>query len=276
MLETDLLTAESEAGALETDVLVAVVPTAVLETSSLMVRASARRRRAGVSRRGRRAALRAGALCQPEAGSDFEAEFSYILHESQSRCIARTSQNSQTHNSHSTIARSLHAVHGARCVQNSLNSLGDGVVRGRGVCAPGETKSLSTSTQTGVRLCMSPLIQSRTPLKLHVETWEGLLRNQGPKIFREVEIAPGCAVRVACPSCPDYSPEPPGPGRTIRNMLGWSQLEKTERSGEWCFGVPSKGRIFFLPLTQQETGKGRGRTTQRGRSPVPASAANCL
>ena len=32
--------------------------------------------------------------------------------------------------------------------------------------------------------------------------------------------------------------------------------------------MPSKGRIFFLSLTQQETGKGRGRTTQRGRSPV--------
>ena len=30
-------------------------------------------------------------------------------------------------------------------------SLGDGVVRGRGVCVPGETKSLSMSTRTGVR-----------------------------------------------------------------------------------------------------------------------------
>ena len=35
-----------------------------------------------------------------------------------------------------------------------------------------------------------------------------------------------------------------------------------------CSGVPSNNRIFFLPLTQQETGSGRGRTTQRGRSPV--------
>ena len=39
---------------------------------------------------------------------------------------------------------------------------------------------------------------------MHVETWAGLLRNQGPKIFREVEIVPGCAVVVACPSCPDF------------------------------------------------------------------------
>ena len=72
-------------------------------------------------------------------------------------------------------------------------------------------------------------------------------QNQGLKISREVEIVPGCAVRVACPSCPDYYPEPPGPGRIIRNMLGWSRLEKTERSGVWLFRVPSKERIFFSP-----------------------------
>ena len=138
MLETGLLTAESEAGALENDQL-----TAVLE-----LRASARRRRVGMSQRVRRAALRAGALFRPvgrrvraehsvqraEALSDFEAQFSScdppmvrlnrvndILHVSLSRCKSRTSQNSLTHNSHSTIARSLHAVHGARCVQNSSN-----------------------------------------------------------------------------------------------------------------------------------------------------------
>ena len=88
----------------------------------------------------------------------------------------------------------------------------------------------------------------QTPLKLHVETWEGLLRNQGPKIFREVEIVPGCAVRVACPSCPDYSPEPPGPGRIIRNMLGWSLEEKTERSGVWVFRGALQGKNLFSSL----------------------------
>ena len=35
-----------------------------------------------------------------------------------------------------------------------------------------------------------------------------------------------------------------------------------------CSVVPSKGRVFSLPLSQQETGSGKGRTTQRGRSPV--------
>ena len=84
----------------------------------------------------------------------------------------------------------------------------------------------------------------QTPLKLHVETWEGLLCNQGPKIFREVEIVPGCAVRVACPSCPDY-PEPPRPGKVIRNMLGWSRLEKTERSEIWVFRGALQGKNLF-------------------------------
>ena len=88
----------------------------------------------------------------------------------------------------------------------------------------------------------------QTPSKLHDETWAGLLRDEGPKIFREVEIVPWCAVVVACPSCPDYSPEPPGRGRIIRNMLGWSQLGKTVRSGVWLFRGALKVRISILPL----------------------------
>ena len=117
---------------------------------------------------------------------------------------------------------------------------------------------------------MSPLIHSRRLLKLHEETWEGLLCNQG--IFKEVEIVPGCVVKVACPSCPDYSPEPPGPDRVIRNMIGWSLQEQTDRSGVWLFRGALQGEnLFCLSLTQQETGKRRGRTTQRGRSPVDSS-----
>ena len=76
-----------------------------------------------------------------------------------------------------------------------------------------------------------------------------LLRNQGPKISREVEIIPGCVVSVACPACPDYSPEPPGPGRIIRNMIGWSLLEKNEvGSGVWLFRGALQGKnLFFFP-----------------------------
>ena len=151
-----------------------------------------------------------------------------------------------------------------------MNSLGDGVVRERGFCVPGGTKSLSTCTRTGVRRLAVEKLASpqQAPLKLHEEMWAGLLKNQGLKISQEVEIVPGCAVRVARPSCADYSPEPPGPGIEIRNRLGWSKLEKTAESGVWLFRGAFKEGIFSLSLTQQETGKRRNRTTQRGRYPV--------
>ena len=149
-----------------------------------------------------------------------------------------------THNSQNS-----YSVHGACGVLNSENSVGDTEAGGQRFCVPG-TKSLSTSTRCGVR--RSAVFESahsqQTPLKLHEESWAGLLRNQGPKIFRAVEIVPGCAVEVACPSCPDYSPEPLGPGRVIRNMLGWSIFGGNSKV--WCMGVsgsPPRGESFFFP-----------------------------
>ena len=214
-------------------------------------RTSSRRAAGGV--RAVHSAQRAGA----EAGSDSFDNFVAAFHTCENHAIrtdrvnvilhAQHSQNSQTHNSHSTTARSLQGVHDARRVQNSSNSRGDGVVRRRGVCVLGETKSPSMSTRSGVR--RSALYGSahtqQTPLKLHAETWAGVLLNQGLKIFREVEIVPGCVVTVACPSCPDSSSEPPGPGIVIRNMLGWSRLEKTERSGVWVFRGALQGENLF-------------------------------
>ena len=139
-----------------------------------------------------RSAQRGGA----EAGSDSFDNFVAAFHTCEKHAIrtdrvnvilhVQHSQNSQTHNSHSTIALSLHGVHDARCVQNSSNLLGDGVVRGRGVCVPGETKSPSMSTRSGVR-------RSVVYGSAHTQ------QTPGPKIFREVEIVPGSAVKVACP-----------------------------------------------------------------------------
>ena len=84
--------------------------------------------------------------------------------------------------------------------------------------------------------------------KLHEEMWASLLEKQGPSIFREEEIVSGCAVMVVRPSCPDHSPEPPGPGRIIRNMLGWSQVEKIVRSGVWLFRGALQGESLFSSL----------------------------
>ena len=140
----------------------------------------------------------------------------------------------------------------------------------------GGTKAPSTSTRIrGRRSAVEKLASpQQTSSKLHVEVWEGLLSNQGMKFSQEEEIVTGCVVSVARPSCLDGSPEPPGPGRVIRNMFGWSQLEKTVRSGVWLFRGALRGEnLFSSPLTQQETGSGKGRTTQRGRSPVTSSCS---
>ena len=76
-LEADLLNAVPEDGALEADLLSVESEANVLEDDPLMavseVRASLRRRRVGMTRRVRRAALRAGALFRP-AGRRGRAE----------------------------------------------------------------------------------------------------------------------------------------------------------------------------------------------------------
>ena len=79
----------------------------------------------------------------------------------------------------------LHDVHAARCVQYSSNSVGDGVVRGRGVCVPGGTKSLSTSARCGVwRPAVDELAQTQqASRKMHVETCVGLLQGPDLRIF---------------------------------------------------------------------------------------------
>ena len=107
-------------------------------------------------------------------------------------CCSLAVSRIHLHELHGSTLHSIriHIVHlHVSCMMCMLHA----VVRGRGVCVLGRTKSLSTSTRCGVR--RSAVFESahsqQTPLKLHEETWAGLLRNQGPKIFREVEIVPG-------------------------------------------------------------------------------------
>ena len=121
----------------------------------------------------------------------------------------------------------------------------------------GGTKAPSTSTRVRVRRSAVEKVASpqQTSSKLHVEVWEGLLSNQGMIFSQEEEIVPGCVASGARPSCLDDSPEPPGPGRIIRNMFGWSKLEKTVRSGVWLLrGCPSKGESFLFPCRSRRLG----------------------
>ena len=57
--------------------------------------------------------------------------------------------------------------------------------------------------------------------KLHVETWAGCKQGPDLRISKEVEIVPGCAFTVSCPSCPSNTPVSPGPGSVVGNILGW-------------------------------------------------------
>ena len=182
--------------------------------------------------------------CRIESPSSRVARVTSALH---NLCPAHSSLI-PAHNSHARLPH-------ARCV---VNSVGDTEVGDVFLVYLGGTKSLSTSTRSGVR-CSAVYESAHTqqrPLKLHVETWEGLLRNQSPKIFREVEIVPGCAVHVACPSCPDHSPVSPGPGRLIRNMLGWPQLGEYRKVWgmvvPWC---PPRGESFLFPCRSRRLGQ---------------------
>ena len=78
----------------------------------------------------------------------------------------------------------------------------------------------------------------QAPGRLHVETWAGRGDNPSLWISQEVEIIPGCADTVVRLPSPSLSSVSPGPGREVRNWLGWTPLEKTARSGVWgprCF-----------------------------------------
>ena len=134
---------------------------------------------------------------------------------------------------------------GTRLIRGETQKKGTSLLCTRG------TKSPSMSTRCGVR--RSAVFESahpqQTPLKLHEEAWAGLLQNPGLHISQEVEIVPGCAVAVACPSFPDNSPVSLGPGRVIRNMLGWSLMEETERSGVWLFRGTLEGEKHFSSLS---------------------------
>ena len=199
---------------------------------------------------------RGGCFAEARSGSDLDVSHSFDLSSVRvesplSRVQRVTAALYGHHNACDTHnSQKSYSVHGACGVLNSENSVGDTEDGRRLFCVPGGAKSLSTSARSGVRrsaVCEFAHTQ-QTPLKMHVETWAGLLRNQGPKIFRELEIVPGCAVQVACPSCPDYSPQPPGTGRAIRNMLGWSKLEKTAGSGVWLFRGALQGKNLFSSL----------------------------
>ena len=112
----------------------------------------------------------------------------------------------------------------------------------------GGTKPRSTSTRDQVRCPAVEKLASlqQAPGRLHVETWAGRNKNSNLPISQVVEIMSGCADMVACLPPPFFSSVSPGPGREVRNGMGWSLLEKTARSGVWLFRGALRGNSAFF------------------------------
>ena len=130
-----------------------------------------------------------------------------------------TARNSQYAHTRAT------GLHG-REFQNSMNSVGDTEAGRRRFTVSGRTKSLRPSARcmvgrrAGKELALVQLASGR----VHEETWAGCKGSLRLKISQELEIVPGCAVTVSYLPSPSIVLVPPEPGR-----------------------------MYFLPLLQQET-----------------------
>ena len=151
-----------------------------------------------------------------------------------------------THGARANACNTLHDARGnsgehmnsGGCTSNSCGGV-------RGVTKP---RSMSTRGQVGCPAVEKLASLQQAPGSLHVETWAGRNKNSNLPISQVVEILPGCADMVTCLSPPFFSSVSPGPGREVRNGMGWSLMEKTARSGVWFFRGTFGGAMHFLHL----------------------------
>ena len=126
---------------------------------------------------------------------------------------------------HSARGNSGRHINSYRCTFYSCG----GVRRGT------KPRSTSTRDQVGCPAVEKLASLQQAPGRLHVETWAGRDKNPSLPISQVVEILPGCADMVTRLPPPFFSSVSPGPGREVRNGLGWSLMKKTARSGVWLF-----------------------------------------
>ena len=106
--------------------------------------------------------------------------------------------------------------------------------------------SMSSRDQVGCPAVEKLASLQQAPGRLHVETWAGRNENPSLPISQVVEILLGCADMVNCLPPLFFSSVSPGPGREVRNGIGWSLMEKTARSGVWLFrGAFRRSSAFF-------------------------------
>ena len=79
-------------------------------------------------------------------------------------------------------------------------------------------------------------------------------------------VAEECEVTVAALFDPGEECKPPGPGLLSRDLLGWTMMRHTPRSGGLAFPECSAGGSrFFLRLFLLWTGQSGALTAQHGR-----------
>ena len=151
-------------------------------------------------------------------------------------CMDGNNSSIQSFGCHATACACLDALQNSRRV--------------RGHCLRGGTKC--SSTGSGAKVWLSDGIKGslshQKPESLHVETWAGAQGSLPQKGFQVRELEARYA-SVSFPSCcSDLTSVLPGPGSEIRRQLGWTQMEKTGRSGVWFFRGALQGEDLFSSL----------------------------
>ena len=139
---------------------------------------------------------------------------------------------------HSACNNSGGHVNSEGCTYNSCGGVGEGT----------KPMSMRTRGQVGCPAVEKLASLQQAPGRLHVETWAGRNENPSLPISQVVEILPGCADMVTCLPPPFFSSVSPGPGREVRNGIGWSLMEKTARSGVRLFRGAFRGSSAFFAL----------------------------
>ena len=80
--------------------------------------------------------------------------------------------------------------------------------------------------------------------RLHDETWAGRDGNFSLPISQAIEIVPGCADTMSCFPPPFFASVSAGPGREVRNGIGW-----TARTGVWGLRGALAGSSAFFALS---------------------------
>ena len=92
------------------------------------------------------------------------------------------------------------------------------------------------------------MFSQQQSVEVHVETWAGGQEILRLSISQAKEIQVRCAGSVFTLRTSFFTPELPGQGSEIRTRMGWTQAEKTEKSGLWWFPGALRRQEFFPVL----------------------------